>query len=150
MIPMSKRLLVLLMPLILAAVHTVEAQQATKVPRIGILQGSSAESSRSELDSFRKGLNELGYAEGKNILLEYRHAESKSNSLSQLAVELVRLKVEVILTAGTQTTTAAKQATGTIPIVAAAAGDLVGTGLVASLCATRWQCYRVDRYIPRT
>src|SRR5215510_2250674 len=117
----------------LASVHLVEAQQPKKIPRIGILQGASAESSRSNLDSFRKGLTELGYAEQKNIILEYRYADGKVNRLPALATELVRLKVDVILTAGTQTTTAAKQATTTIPIVVAGAGDLVGTGLVASL-----------------
>src|SRR5262245_2600340 len=127
-------IIILFVELTLASVRLAEAQQPKKVPRVGILQGgASAESSRGHLDSFRKGLSELGYVEEKNIVLEYRYADGKVSRLSALATELVRLKVDVILTAGTQTTTAAKQATTTIPIVVAAAGDLVGTGLVASL-----------------
>jgi len=109
------------------------AQQPKKVRRIGILQGASAGSSRSNIDAFRKGLRELGYTEGENIFLAYRYADGDLGRLKNLASELVQLKVDVILAAGTQTTTAAKQATSTIPIVVGGAGDLVGTGLVASL-----------------
>ena len=111
---------------------SADAQQ-TNIPKIGILQSGSASSSTSNINAFRKGLRELGYAEGKNILLEYRYADGKVSRLSELASELVQLKVDVIVAAGTQSTTAAKQATSTIPIVVGAAGDLVGTGLVASL-----------------
>jgi len=111
----------------------VEAQQIKKIPRIGILQSASASSSTGNINAFRKGLRELGYTEGKNILVEYRYADGKLSRLSELASELVQLKVDVIVAAGTQSTTVAKQATSTIPIVVGAAGDLVGTGLVASL-----------------
>jgi putative ABC transport system substrate-binding protein len=85
------------------------------------------------MDPFRTGLRELGYREGENIFLEYRYAEGSRGRLKNLASELVQLQVDVILTSGTQTTSAAKQATSTIPIVVGGAGDLVGTGLVASL-----------------
>ena len=107
--------------------------QTNKIPKIGMLQSASAATSTSNTDAFRRGLRELGYTEGKNILLEYRYAEGKSARLSELATELVQLKVDVIVAAGTQSTTAAKRATSTIPIVVGAAGDLIRTGLVASL-----------------
>jgi len=110
-----------------------DAQQIKTIPRIGILQSASASSSTSNINAFRKGLRELGYTEGKNILVEYRYADGNLSRLSELASELVQLKVDVIVAAGTQSTTAAKQATRTTPIVVGAAGDLVGTGLVASL-----------------
>ena len=87
----------------------------------------------ARVDAFRQGLRDLGYIEGENILAEYRWAEGKADRLPDLAAELVRLKVEIIVTQGTQATLAAKQATSTIPIVTVGAGDLVGEGLVASL-----------------
>ena len=83
--------------------------------------------------AFRKGLRELGYAEGQNIFVEYRYADGKLSRLSEIASELVQLKVDVIVAGGTQSTASAKRATSTIPIVVGAAGDLVRTGLVASL-----------------
>jgi len=133
MIPMSKRLLVLLIPLILAAVHTVEAQQATKIPRIGVLPAGSPSSMATQVEAFRQGLRELGYVEGKNILLEYRYGEGKREQYRDLADELVRLKPDIIVVSSVGFTAAAKEATKTIPLVVAGAGDLVGTGLVASL-----------------
>jgi len=113
------------------APYVVRAQQAGKVPLIGRLEqgpGSSATDS-----AFRQGLRELGYVEGQNILLEYRYAEGRAERLPDLAAELVRLKVDVLVAGGTLAPLAAKQATSTIPIVMAAAGDPVGTGLVPSL-----------------
>lgn len=110
----------------------VQAEQA-KIPRIGVLQGASPSSVASNTNAFREGLRELGHIEGKNVLVEYRYADGKLKRLSELASELVQLKVDVIVAAGTQSTKAAKQATSTIPIVVGGAGDLVGTGLVASL-----------------
>jgi putative tryptophan/tyrosine transport system substrate-binding protein len=111
----------------------VMAQQPSKVPRIGIIQGGSAATSRVNIDPFREGLRDLGYVEGKNIVLEFRYADGDLSRLSKLASELVQLKVDLIVAGGTQTTTAAKNATTTIPIIVAAAGDLVATGLVSSL-----------------
>jgi putative ABC transport system substrate-binding protein len=109
-----------------------EAQQP-KVPRIGFLSAGSASTYSPRNEAFRQGLRDLGYAEGKNITIEYRFAEGKLERLPDLAAELVRLKVDVIVTWGTPQLLAAKHATTTIPIVAGGAGDLVGAGLVASL-----------------
>jgi putative tryptophan/tyrosine transport system substrate-binding protein len=116
--------------LIIITVHFAEAQE-NKVPRIGILQGGSAISSRNNLDAFRAGLHDLGYVQERNIA--HRYADGKFDRLPVLASELVRLKVDLLLVGGTQTTTAAKQVTSTIPIVVGGAGDLVAAGLVASL-----------------
>ncbi|HTN71598.1 MAG TPA: ABC transporter substrate-binding protein [Methylomirabilota bacterium] len=109
------------------------AQQPTKIPRIGYLTGASLSSMSARIESFRQGLRELGYAEGKNIVIEWRAAEEKLDRLPALAAELVRLKVDIIVTAGSSPTRAAKQATNTIPIVMAQDPDPVGSGFVASL-----------------
>ena len=111
-----------------------EAQQAGKVPRIGILApDSSAFPASAYHDSFRQGLRELGYIEGKNIFIEIRYAEGKQDQLSDIATELVKLKVDVIVTATRPGVLAAKYATSAIPIVFAAVGDPVRAGLVSSL-----------------
>jgi ABC-type uncharacterized transport system substrate-binding protein len=117
----------------LAFVNLSEAQQATKIPRIGLLLTGTLSSSSYSLEAFRNGLRDLGYVEGKNILVEYRYAEGKPDRLPSLAAELVRLKVDVIVTTGTPPSQAAKTATTTIPIVMALISDPVGAGLVASL-----------------
>jgi ABC-type uncharacterized transport system substrate-binding protein len=105
----------------------VEAQPATKIPRVGLLDYTAS------WDPLRQGLRDLGYVEGQNIALEYRRSEGRSERLPALAAELVRLKVNVIVTAGTPPTKAAMQATTTIPIVMVSIGDPLRTGLVASL-----------------
>ena len=87
----------------------------------------------ASVEAFRRGLRELGYAEGQNISVEYRFAEGKDDRYAPMAAEIVRLNVDVIVTQGTQATVAAKQATNMIPIIVGGAGDLVGEGLVASL-----------------
>ena len=110
-----------------------EAQQPARIPRIGILIASSASFSSARVEAFRQRLRELGYVEGKNIVIEYRYAEGKLERLPDLAAELVRLKVDVIVTAGARLHLAAKKASATIPIVFAAAADPVGSGLVSSL-----------------
>src|SRR6266511_85131 len=111
-----------------------QAQQPTKVPRIGYLNaGSSSSSISARLDSFRQGLRELGYVEGKNIVIEYRYAEGKLDRVLALAAELVRLKVDVIVTAGPIPTRSAKEAASIIPIVMTQDSDPVGNGFVASL-----------------
>jgi len=124
---------------VLLAPLAAEAQQAGKVARIGILTGGSPEIpvEQAALDAFRQGLRELGYAEGQNIALDYRFAEERWERLSGLAAELVRLKVDVIFALYTPPALAAKQATSTIPVVAAAMADPVGDGLVASLARPR-------------
>lgn len=121
--------------LVMLAIGTLPAgaQQPTKVPRIGVLISGSPTTHRFMADAFRQDLRELGHIEGQNISLEYRWAEGKLDRLPDLAAELVRLKVDVIVVGGTTAVRAAKQATGTIPIVVFGAGNLVGAGLVASL-----------------
>jgi putative ABC transport system substrate-binding protein len=110
-----------------------EAQQPKKVTRIGYLAAASLSANAARTEAFRQGLRELGYIEGKNIVIEWRYAEGKRDHLPGLAVELVRLKVDVIVTAGSGSTRAAKEATSAIPIVMAQDSDPVGSGLVSSL-----------------
>jgi putative ABC transport system substrate-binding protein len=119
--------------MLLAPCSAAQAQQSKKVPRIGFLTGGSPSSIATRVEAFRQGLRELGYAEGKNIVIEYRYAEEKLDRLPALAAELVRLNVDVIVTGGPQVTRVAKEASVTIPIVMAQDGDPVGTGFVASL-----------------
>jgi putative tryptophan/tyrosine transport system substrate-binding protein len=111
----------------------VWAQQPTKVPRIGFLGGASASSYAARIDAFRQGLNELGYTEGKNIVIEYRYADGKLDRLPALAKELVGLKPDVIVAAPTPSVLAAKKASATTPIVFASVVDPVASGLVDSL-----------------
>ena len=118
---------------LLAIPLVAEAQPKAGVPRIGYLGNSSPSLESDLVDAFRQGLGEFGYTEGQNITIEYRWAEGKYDRFPDLVADLVRLKVDVIVTAGTPGALAAKQATKTIPIVMAVAGDAVGAGLVASL-----------------
>jgi len=113
---------------LLAVAVKAEAQQPTKIPRIGYLSGSSPSTAPGRRKAFRQGLRELGYVEEKNIVIEWRYAEGKFDRLPALAAELVRLKVDIIVTAGPQATRPAKQATSTIPIVMAQDPDPVGNG----------------------
>ena len=112
---------------------SAEAQQPTKIPRIGYLGGNSPSSNSDRIEAFRQGLRELGYVEGENIVIEWRHHEGKLDRLPALAAELVRLKVDIIITVGSPAARAAKEATVTIPIVMIQVGDPVGSGFVASL-----------------
>ena len=125
-----------------------EAQQPTKVPRIGYLAGSALFSVSNRADAFRQGLRELGYVEGKNIVIEWRYAEGKLERVSELAAELVRLKVDIIVTAGPTPTRSAKEATKTIPIVMAQDGDPVGSGFVASLARPGGNITGLSRLTP--
>jgi putative ABC transport system substrate-binding protein len=119
---------------LLAAPLAADAQQAGKVPRIGFLSLTSPSDRPPLLDAFRQRLRELGWVEGQNIVIDYRYAEGRVDRLPDLAAELVRLKVDLIVaSAGTQAATAAKNATETIPIVMIYVRDPVGTGLIASL-----------------
>jgi putative ABC transport system substrate-binding protein len=108
----------------------LSAQAQQKVRRIGFLSPTSDD---SRVEAFRQGLRELGYAEGQNISIEYRWADGKFEQLSDLAVELVRLKVDLIVAVVTQASLEAKKATGTIPIVMIGVSDPVGSGLIFSL-----------------
>ena len=118
---------------LLAAPLAAEAQQAGKVYRIGVLERTSTTINAPNLDGFRQGLQELGYVEGKNFVIEYRSADGRDERYPGLAAELVRLKVDLILTRGTPAALAAKNATGTIPVVITGLADPVGQGIVASL-----------------
>jgi ABC-type uncharacterized transport system substrate-binding protein len=117
----------------LAAPLAADAQQAGKMYRLGVLETTSPALNAANFDAFRQGLQELGYVEGKNFIIEYRSTDGRPERFPNLAIELVRLKVDLILTRGTPAALAAKKATGTIPVVMAASGDPVGTGLVTSL-----------------
>ena len=118
---------------ILASVLFAQAQQPAKMPRIGYLNAVSPSNRSDRIEALRQGLRELGYVEGKNILIESRYAEGKLDRLPALAAELVRLKVDVIVTSGPLPTRATKETTSTIPIVMAQDSDPVGNGFVASL-----------------
>jgi putative tryptophan/tyrosine transport system substrate-binding protein len=129
----SKSVSWLLITVLLIAFSSTEAQQPTKIPRIGFLGASSPSAISARIEAFRLGLRELGYVEGKNIVIEYRYAEGKLDRLPGLAAELVRLGVDVIVLAGPASIRPAKEATSTIPIVMANDADPVGSGVVASL-----------------
>ena len=118
---------------VLAAAVIAEAQQPKKIPRIGYLAATSLSANAVLIEAFRQGLRELGYAEGKNIVIEWRSAEGKLDRLPAFAAELVHLKVDVIVTAGQSSTRPANEATRTIPIVMAQNPDPVGAGFIASL-----------------
>ena len=123
----------LLAIILLTTGPAIGAQQPAKIPRIGLLGATDPFTNSVRIEAFRQGLHELGYLEGKNIVIEYRCAEGKPERLPDLAAELVRLKVDIIVTAGPAVSRPAKGATSTIPIVLAFDNDPVGSGFVASL-----------------
>jgi ABC-type uncharacterized transport system substrate-binding protein len=127
-----RTLLVALAGGVLAVSRAAEAQEAAKIARIGYLASNLAASPHLH-EAFRQGLRDLGYVEGRNVVIEYRDAEGKFERLSALAGEMVALKVEVIVAADTPAALAAKQATRTLPVVFIGAGDPVTIGLVTSL-----------------
>jgi len=116
-----------------AAGVNAQAQQATKIPRIGFLSTTSLAVVSARVEAFQQGLRNLGYVEGKNIVVEWRSAEGKADRLPELAAELVRLNVEIIVTVGPTDTQVVKKATNMIPIVFAQDNDPVANGFVASL-----------------
>ena len=119
--------------MLLALPFASHAQQAGKIFRIGFLDNSTSSGSAGFSDAFRQELSKLGWIEGKNFTIEYRFAEQKNERLPELAAELVRLKVDLIVVSGGPAALAAKGATTTIPIVMVNLSDPVGQGLVASL-----------------
>ena len=130
---MKSKLLFWLLITVLLMTGSTQAQQTGKAFRIGFLDSSTASGMAVVVDTLRQELSRLGWIEGKNISIEYRFAEQKSERLPDLAAELVRLKVDLIVTTGSPSALAAKKATTAIPIVMATAPDPVGSGLVASL-----------------
>ena len=135
--PMTQSfLLLLLTTLLLTTAQDIDAQQPKKVPRIGYVSGAGAGDSRTPTggsETFRQGLRDLGYIEGKNIIIEYRYAEGKLDTLPALVIQLVQLKVDVLVSPVTPAIRAAKESTKTIPIVMVIPSDPVATGLVDSL-----------------
>ena len=131
---MNRKIVNCLVPtVLLLTVPLADAQQPTKVTPIGHLNTPSLSANAARMEAFRQGLRELGYVEGKNIVIELRSADGKLDRLPALAAELVRLKVDVIVTTGGAITRAAKAATSTIPIVMTNDPDPVANGFVASL-----------------
>src|SRR5262245_19940980 len=131
---MHKKFMALLSAtILLSTIAGSEAQQTAKIPLIGFQLDAPALAMTARTEAFRQGLRELGYIEGKNIIIEWRSAEGKPERRSELAAELVRLKVDVIVSAGPTVTRVVKEATSTIPIVMAQDTDPVGSGFVASL-----------------
>jgi ABC-type uncharacterized transport system substrate-binding protein len=141
------------------------AQQPTKLPTVGFLGVSTPAAQGHMVAALVQRLRELGWIEGRTIAIEYRWAEGRDERYSEIVAEFVRLRVDAILTQGTQAAMAAKQATSVIPIVATVIGDPVGSGLVASLaqpggnvtgmslmapcacvpwCRARWSCWRTE------
>ena len=141
---------VVLSALIWFFVVRVEAQQPEKVPRIGFLTNDSASdwATALRLDAFRQGLRELGYVEGKNIIVEHRYAEGKSERLIELAEDLARLKVDIFVVPNDLTARAAKKATPAIPIVMASSGNPIGTGVIASLARPGGNVTGLTSYSP--
>ena len=129
----DKILYLALYALLLAVGFPADAQQPTKIPRIGYLSYGSVEIEQSNLAAFQQGLRELRYFEGQNIIIEQRYAAGRSDRLPELLAALISLNVNVLIAAGDPAVHAAKKATSTIPIVMVTSPDPVGTGLVASL-----------------
>jgi putative ABC transport system substrate-binding protein len=119
--------------MLVALCVSAAAQQPVKIPRIGWLTGGFLSINTARQQAFREGLRDLGYVEGKNILIEWRGADNKREHRSTLAEELVRLKVDVIVTAGSGGTAVVRAATSTIPIVMAQDVDPVGRGMLPAL-----------------
>jgi putative tryptophan/tyrosine transport system substrate-binding protein len=119
--------------LLLALCCLASAQQMGKIPRVGVLISASPSIASPNIQAFQQGLRELNYVEGKNLIIEYRYAEGKVETVPELTEELVRLKVDIIVTDTSNATQAAKNATKAIPVVFTAANDPVGDGQVASL-----------------
>ena len=131
---MKAKILVYALPaLILITIHLAQAQQPKKIPRIGLLNFGTSEADRPRQQSFLAGLHYLGWVEGQNIAIERRYANESRNQLLDIAAELVRLRVDVIVALDSVAIRPAMQATGTIPIVMAVSGDPVEAGLVDSL-----------------
>jgi putative ABC transport system substrate-binding protein len=119
--------------LLFALCFSVSAQQAGKIPRLGYLDTSTASASAVRLEAFWQELRNLGWIQGKNIAVEYRFQEQDNKGMPDLAADLIRLKVDLIVVVGTRAAVAAKSATSTIPIVMTGVGDPVAAGLIASL-----------------
>src|SRR5262249_26549328 len=134
--------------LLLLAAGTLADAQPKKIPRIAYLTAAPLPALTNRLDAFRQGLRELGYVEGKDILIEWRSANGKVDSLPALAAELVRLKVDIIVTGGGAVTRPVQEATSRIPIVMAQDTDPVGNGFVASLAKPGRNITGLSTFVP--
>jgi putative ABC transport system substrate-binding protein len=145
---MKRKITVLTLCVLFALCASAEAQQPAKIPRIGYLSTTSASANSPRVKPFQDGLRELGYVEGKNIVIEWRYAEGKPDRVPALAAELVRLKVDIIVTAGPAGTGPAKAATVTIPIVMTQDDDPVANGFIASLARPGGNITGLSRLTP--
>jgi putative ABC transport system substrate-binding protein len=146
---MSKKFVLCMLGITLASpLQLAKAQQTTKIPRIGWITASSLSANAARRKAFRQGLRELGYIEGKNILIEWRSGEEKRDRVRALAVELVHRKVDVIVTGGAGATRTVKEATSTIPIVMAQDQDPVSNGFVVSLARPGGNITGLSRLAP--
>jgi putative ABC transport system substrate-binding protein len=136
------------LPLTLLLLTVAEAQQAKKAPQIGYLAAGFARSASPRVEAFREGLRALGYVEGKDVVIQYRNADGKVDQVARNAMELVRLKVDIIVTGGPADTRAAKEATSTIPVVITQDPDPVGNGFVASLARPGGNITGLSRLAP--
>jgi len=134
---------------LLAVPLAAEAQPAGKVYRIGVLEGTPVALNPANLEAFRQGLQELGYVERQNYVIEYRSADGRPERFPDLAADLVRLKVDLIVTSGTGAALEAKNATRTIPIAMAGSGDPVQNGLVVSLARPGEERYGAEDHQQR-
>jgi putative ABC transport system substrate-binding protein len=134
---------------LLAVPLAAEAQPAGNVYRIGVLEGTPVALNPANLEAFRQGLQELGYVERQNYVIEYRSADGRPERFPDLAADLVRLKVDLIVTRGTGAALEAKNATRTIPIVMAGSGDPVQNGLVVSLARPGEERYGAEHHQQR-
>ena len=134
--------------LLFAQCASVQAQQTAKVPQIGLLTGISSPAMSTREEAFRQGMRQLGYVDGKGIIIEPRYADGQTDRLDQLAVELTRLMADVIVTGGSQATRATRKATTTIPIVMANDNDPVGDGFVANLARPGGNITGVTNVVP--
>ncbi len=146
---MRKKFVLCILGITLASpLQLAKAQQTTKIPRIGWIIASSLSANAARREAFRQGLREMGYVEGNNIVIEWRSGEEKRDRIRGLAVELVRLQLEVIVAAGAGATRPLKEATSTIPIVMAQDQDPVSNGFIASLARPGGNVTGLSRLAP--
>ena len=130
---MLKKLSLILVVSVITSVQIAHAQQPAKVPRIAYVAAASLAANANRVEAFKQGLRELGYVEGKNIVVEWRFADGEDSRLPALVAELLRLKIDIIVAGGPSVTGVAQRATSTIPIVMGFHLDPVGSGVIASL-----------------
>src|SRR5262249_4915359 len=144
----SKIIVFTLCAMLFAVCASAQAQQPKKVPRIGYLTTAARLADAPRVEALRQGLRDLGYLEGKNINIEYRYAEGKLERVPELAEELVRLKVDILVVSGIATAEPARRVTTTIPIVVAGAGQPLCSGVLGRLSGAGGQVPRLYPIFP--